>query len=65
MSDDPVLFSDWRGQYPTKGVLYNWTRPGETRKQMERAGVIKRVNNRWIFNPARWREYCASGMPKY
>lgn len=62
MNGNPITFKEWgkRGEsYPTVGVLYNWTRPGETRDQMVKAGVIVRVNNRWLFNPSQWRAYCA------
>lgn len=60
MTTTPMPFSEWakRGEYPSRGVLYNWTRPSEIRDEMERAGVIRRVAGRWIFNPDRWRAYC-------
>lgn len=63
MSDHPMPFPEWKKHgdpYPTIGVLYNWTRPGDVRDELERAGVIARVNGRWLFNPPQWREYCAS-----
>jgi hypothetical protein len=61
MSNNPVTFQEWAangGSYPSKGVLYNWTRPSSTRDAMVRAGVIVRVNGRWLFNPTKWREHC-------
>ena len=62
MSDNPVTFQEWayRGEYPHKGVLYNWTRPSEIRDEMMEAGVIVRINGRWLFNPPKWREYCVN-----
>ena len=62
MSDNPVTFRQWeeQGEYPTKGVLYNWTRPSGLRDELMSAGVIARVNGRWLFNPPKWREHCAN-----
>ena len=60
--NNPIPFNEWekRGEYPHRGVLYNWTRPGQVRDEMMGAGVIARVNGRWLFNPHRWREYCVT-----
>jgi len=61
MSDNPVTFSWWKengDSYPTLGVLYNWTRPSELRDELMTAGVIARINGRWLFNPPKWREHC-------
>ena len=57
--DLPVTFQEWakRKQYPQSHILYNWTRPGEIRDRMTKAGVIARVNGRWLFYPARWADY--------
>ena len=62
MSDNPIPFPEWdkRKEYPYQGVLYNWTRPGPLRDEMTKAGVIAKVNNRWLFNPPKWREHCAN-----
>ena len=63
MSDNPVTFSEWAEHgdaYPTLGVLYNWTRPSEIREELEQAGVIARINGRWLFNPPKWREHCTN-----
>lgn len=62
MSDNPVTFQEWgaRGEYPHKGVLYNWTRPSQLRDEMMEAGVLARINGRWLFNPPKWREYCVN-----
>lgn len=63
MLDNPLTFQEWAAggnSYPSLGTLYNWTRPGEIRNTMLRAGVIVRVNNRWLFSPAKWRDYCSS-----
>ena len=62
MSDNPVTFRQWEKQreYPTKGVLYNWTRPSALRDELMGAGVIARINGRWLFNPTKWREHCAN-----
>ena len=58
---NPVTFRQWAesdNSYPTLDTLYNWTRPGERRDRMIAAGVIRRINGRWLFNPVRWRQYC-------
>ena len=63
--DHPCTFQEWLangGGYPSKGVLYNWTRPSKTRDELMRAGVITRVNGRWLFNPPRWRAYCEQSV---
>ena len=63
MPDHPMPFPEWEKHgdpYPTIGVLYNWTRPGDLRDELEQAGVIGRVNGRWLFNPPKWREHCAN-----
>jgi len=62
MSDNPVTFQKWKeqGEYPTLGVLYNWTRPSNLRDELMNAGVIARINGRWLFNPSMWREHCAN-----
>ena len=63
MSDNPVTFSEWAKHgdpYPTLGVLYNWTRPSSIRNELESAGVIAQINGRWLFNPPKWREFCAN-----
>ncbi len=65
MSEYPMTFQRWGEQgdpYPTIGVLYNWTRPSELRNELMNAGVIARINNRWLFNPSMWREYCANQL---
>ena len=59
-NDAPIPFSACKGPYPTKCVLYNWTRPSEVREELERAGVIARINGRWLFNPMKWREHCTN-----
>ena len=62
MLDHPVTFQEWDANgdsYPTKGTLYNWTRPGATHDEMLRAGVIVRIGGRWLFNPENWRKYCS------
>ena len=60
MTDNPVPFKTWaeHAEYPTLGILYNWTRPSSVRDELLAAGVIARINGRWLFNPPRWREYC-------
>ncbi len=58
----PVTFQDWvesGSSYPTRPVLYSWTRPSEKRDDMIAAGVILRVNGRWLFNPSKWIELCS------
>jgi hypothetical protein len=62
MSDNPMPFQEWNkcGEYPNLGVLYNWTRPGSLRDELMAAGVLARINGRWLFNPPKWREYCAN-----
>ena len=67
MSDNPIPFSEWAKrveahleEYPTKHVLYGWTRPSSIRDELVGAGVIARINGRWLFNPPKWREHCAS-----
>jgi hypothetical protein len=64
MSDNYQPFSEWDKreprEYPYTGVLYNWTRPGPLRDEMIKAKVIAKVNNRWLFSPAMWREHCAN-----
>lgn len=59
MTDLPVPFDVWsdRGEYPSRNVLYSWTRPGHRCEELKAAKVIMRVHGRWLFNPARWREY--------
>ena len=67
MSDNPVTFSEWEQHgdpYPTLGVLYNWTRPSDLRDELMSAGVLARVNGRWLFNPPKWREHCANQFRK-
>lgn len=46
------------GRYPGKWTLYNWTRNQDKLDPMLRAGVIVRVNNRWLFNEKKWQEFC-------
>ena len=63
MLDLPIPFSEWQPgeeKYPTRDILYSWTRPSKIREELERAGVIARVNGRWLFNPPKWREHCAN-----
>ena len=63
MSDNPIPISEWGKDgdtYPTTGVLYNWTRPGALRDELMAAGVLARINGRWLFNPPKWREHCAN-----
>ena len=65
MSDNPVPISEWVKQgneYPTKHVFYNWLRPGKMREELINEGVVTRVNNRWLFNPPRWRTFCANRL---
>ena len=60
MDDQYLPFKTWadRGEYPGKWTLYNWVGDVDKRDPMLKAGVIVKVNGRWLFNPARWREYC-------
>ena len=63
MTDNPMPFSEWAENgdpYPTIGVLYNWTRPSDLRNELMDAGVIARINGRWLFNPRIWRDFCAN-----
>lgn len=63
MSDNPIPFSQWKDtgeSYPTTDILYSWTRPGDLRDELEQAGVIGRVNGRWLFNLPKWRDHCAN-----
>ena len=64
MSDNPVTFQEQgkSGEYPNKGVLYNWTRPSQIRNELMKAGVIAKVNGRWLFNPPKWRDYCSDSF---
>ena len=67
MNDLPIPFAQWKltgESYPTTDILYSWTRPSSIREELLRAGVIGRVNNRWFFNPPKWREHCANQFRK-
>ena len=67
MSDNPIPFSEWEKQgntYPTKNVLYSWTRPGSVRDELIEAGVITKINDRWLINPSIWRSHCANKLRK-
>ena len=60
MLENPIPFKIWAKceEYPTLPVLYHWTRPSSIRDELLEAGVIARINGRWLFNPPKWREYC-------
>lgn len=65
MSDNPIPLSQWAAQgntYPTQNGWYNMLRPGGMREELIEAGVVTRVNNRWLINPPQWRAFCASRL---
>jgi len=65
MSDNPIPISQWKEQgntYPTHNGWYNMLRPGELRDDLISAGVVTRVNGRYLINPENWRSFCANRL---
>lgn len=59
---DPIPLSLWESQgnvWPTVVAWYNMLRPDGLRDQLVEAGVVTKVNGRWLIWPDKWREYCA------
>ena len=63
-NDEFLPFPTWQEQskkdYPTQGVFYNWTRPGPTRDELIKAGVLARFNGRWLFNYANFQRHLSN-----
>ncbi len=60
---NPIPVAKWEeagNVWPTKNSWHNMLRPGDTRDVLIAAGVVARVNGRWIIFPDRWRDYAAS-----
>ena len=51
----------WESQgnvWPTVHSWYNMLRPENQRDELISAGVVRRVNGRWVIFPDAWQEYC-------
>ena len=65
MSENPIPLSQWQAEgntYPTQNGWYNMLRPGAMRDELIDAGVVTRVNGRYLIIPTNWRTYCANRM---
>ncbi|MEL6949131.1 MAG: hypothetical protein AAGM16_03250 [Pseudomonadota bacterium] len=47
-------------QYPTDSVMRNKIKNPAKRKALLKAGVVAKVDGRWLFFPTRWAEYIGS-----
>ena len=61
LSSFPVPISSWESLgnvWPTINGWYNMLRPENLRYELVSAGVVARVNGRWIIFPDAWQEWC-------
>ena len=59
---NPIPLSKWESSgniWPTQVGWYNMLRPDGLRDELIAAGVVAKVNGRWIVFPDKWREFCA------
>ena len=59
---NPIPLSMWESQgnvWPTVNSWYNMLRPDVLRSELVEAGVVAKVNGRWLIFPEKWRTFCA------
>jgi len=59
---NPIPLSQWEVQgnvWPTINGWYNMLRPENLRDDLLDAGVVRRVNGRWLIFPDKWQAYVA------
>lgn len=62
-NSNPIPVSEWvpsGNVWPTQNAWHNMLRPENRRDELIAAGVVAKLNGRWIIFPDRWREYAAS-----
>ena len=57
----PIPVSLWESQghvWPSVNGWYNMLRPENLRYELISAGVVSRVNGRWVIFPDAWQTWC-------